>query len=322
MRRLSLYVLAALLAFPCVVKAQPGVIIESPQPGETVSGVYVIRFIDCNGTIDSFSFDDSPNTLQFATEISRGDATTFCNGNTNVGGASLFNWGLVPPGEHTVHFRDAENNIVTSQTINVVNFGEEYKTTFNPVAMIMQNQPMDGMTTEMRPSVSAQGYQVVAVRTADDPDPTGDELNDWFLNKDFTLNFTNPDGSVETHNYLFTRVITYTNGVRGIVADTPNTNSAVLATSMRGPFGDDILWIPPHPINMLDFDNCLSAFLAPPTVGITLTLATGSLVRGQRNDAGQCAAFPFVNVIDAKPMQGTIGPAVVITSTVTTGSLP
>lgn len=148
---------------------------------------------------------------------------------------------------------------------------------FNPVAMIMQHQPMDGMTTEMHPSLAAQGYQVSAVRTADDPDPTGDGLNGWFQNKDFTLNFTNPDGTVETHNYRFTRVITYTNGVRGIVADTPNTNSAVLATSMRGPFGDNMSWVPPRPIHTLDLDNCLSAFLAEPTVTITSTVTTGSL---------------------------------------------
>ncbi|MGE0825505.1 MAG: hypothetical protein AB7G75_24615 [Candidatus Binatia bacterium] len=306
MTRFSLYILTALLVFPYVVQAQPEVIIESPQEGENVSGIYVLRFIDCNGIITSFSLDDSPATLQFATGLSRGDAASFCGGDPNVGGAVLFNWGLASAGAHTIHFRDAANNIVTSRNVNVVNFGEEFKTTFNPLALIMQNQPMDGMTTELRFSIPAQGYQANAIRQNDEPNPSQDDLISLFQNRPTTLTITNPDRSVETHTYLFTRVITYTNGIPGIVDDTPDTNSAVLATAITGPFGDGIIWRPPYPYNLLDFDNCLYASLDEPTQTITQTTVTGSLLRGVRDDAGACITFPFLNVIDAKQVQGTI----------------
>ena len=306
MRRFSLCVFVALLTFPCVVRAQPGVIIESPQEGETVSGVYVLRFIDCNGTINSFSLDDSPTTLQFATGLSRGDATTFCGGDRDVGGAVLFNWGLTSAGAHVVHFRDAANNIVTSRNVNVVNFGEEFKTAFNPLALIMQSQPMDGMTTELRFSVPAQGYQASAIRRNTDPNPTRSDLLAHFQNRPITLTITNPDQSVETHNYLFTRVVTYTTGIPAIVDDTPDTDSAVIATSITGPFGNGISWRPPYAYSLLDFANCRYVSLDEPTPVITQTLVTGSLLRGQRNSAGQCVGFPFLNVIDAKQVQGTI----------------
>jgi hypothetical protein len=331
MRCLSPYILAALLAFPCVVSAQDGVIIEFPQKGDTVSGVFVIRGIDCNGTISRYSFDDSPNTLQLATGLDRGDAAEFCNGNINVGFAGLFNAGLLSLGQHTIHFRDDTGNIVASRSMNdagnigtsqvlsrslvisptfdVVNFGEEFKTMVNPVAIIMQNQPMDDMTTELRFSVPAQGYQVAAVRMADDPNPSGSELFSLFQSRPFTLTLTNPDASTETFNYLFTRPATSTSGFPVIADDTPNTNSAAIANSIKGFFGPDIPWGPPYPYNLLDFDNCLYASLAAPTQTITRTSITGSVLRGRRNDAGQCAAFPFLNVVDAKPAQGEIGPS-------------
>jgi hypothetical protein len=303
MRRLSLSVLAALLAFPCIVRAQPGVIVEAPVQGETVSGVYVIRFIDCNGIIDSFSLDDSSNTLQFATGLSRGDAATFCDGNTDVGGASIFNWGLVPPGEHTVHFRDAENNIVTSQAVNVVNFGEEFKTMFNPLAIIMQNQPMDDMTTELRFSVPAQGWQAVAIRLDSDPNPSDSEIITLFQSQAVTLTITNPDRSTETSNYLFDRVTTSTSGHIEIVDD---VNSAAVSNSIQA-FFLGTSWSPSRPFSFIDSRNCwYASFSQPLTTGVAQLLLEGALLRGRQNDEGRCAV-PLLNVIDAKQVLLEIG---------------
>lgn len=304
MRCLSLYGLAALLAFPCVVSAQPGVIIEFPQGGDPVSGVFVIRGIDCNNTIRTFSFGDSPNPLQLATGLDRGDAAESCNGNINVGFAGLFNAGLLPRGENTIHFRDAANNIVTSRDINVVNFGLEFKDQSTPLVVILQDQPMDGITTEQRFSVPAQGFQASAIRLDTDPDPSGEELNQ-FLGVTTVITATLRDGSTRRDEYNFTRSAQSSSGFPVVVDDTPMTNSAFMSNNIQGLFGAGATWRPSRGFTGIDQDNCLLFSVDTTVITPTISLK-GYSFPGNRDSSGKCSTFPLFPTVGADPVIGEI----------------
>ena len=184
------------------------VTLESPTPGDTLTGIGVISGWACQAQRLTVRFDGAEPDIPILYGSSREDTRATC-GTANTGFALLFNWNILGAGDHTLKL-SVDGRVRLSRTITVVDYGEEVLKGADG-EWTLEDWPRRGVDTVVGWSEARQNIGIVDIlEDGSVPDPEPDPpaqtgiralLGSW--------RFTHRLGS---HEFTFTRIRTDTTG--------------------------------------------------------------------------------------------------------------
>ena len=136
--------------------------LESPSPGQTVSGIDLVSGWACNVRSIEAVIDDGPPWL-VAYGTTRPDTAQVCGGNPASGYGLLLNWNNWSPGRHTVVMR-ADGVEFARREFTVVSLGGARIEGTSPAPVVVPNFPHLGRSLVLRWNEAAQRFVVAEFR--------------------------------------------------------------------------------------------------------------------------------------------------------------
>ena len=136
--------------------------LESPSPGQAVSGIDLVSGWACNVRGIEATIDDGP-AWRVAYGTTRPDTEQVCGGNPFSGYGLLLNWNNWTPGRHTVVMR-ADGVEFARREFTVVSLGGERIEGRTPPPVVIPNFPRLGRSLVLQWNEAAQRFVVAEYR--------------------------------------------------------------------------------------------------------------------------------------------------------------
>ena len=143
---------------------EPRFVLENPVEGSTVTGVNILSGWTCDPGPVWIKFSSSDRIIYIPFGMERLDTNAVC-GRWHTGFATLFNWNILGPGEHTVTIYAQNGRIqkeALTRTFTVVDYGEEVRTDLSG-EWVLHDWPEVGVDTVVAWNPARQNVEIVDI---------------------------------------------------------------------------------------------------------------------------------------------------------------